>query len=92
MGELGDGGCLEQTGIIQPSVVKGQQVQLTALQGGQMCIRDRSIAPKPLQIFKDFWVLLHVFEKLHNLIWRQIYTGAVVFDDSVLHLQTHHHK
>ncbi len=44
-----------------------------------------SIAPNPLQIFTHFGVLLHVFEKLHNLIWRQIYTGAIVFDDSVLY-------
>ena len=43
MGELGDGGCLEQTGIIQPSVVKGQQVQLTALQGGQAAAVDPGV-------------------------------------------------
>ena len=43
MGELGDGGCLEQTGIIQPSVVKGQQVQLTALQGGQSASVDPGV-------------------------------------------------
>ena len=43
MRELGDGGCLEQTGIIQPSVVKGQQVQLTALQGGQAAAVDPGV-------------------------------------------------
>ena len=35
VGELGDGSRLEQTGIIQPGPVKGQKVQLAALQGGQ---------------------------------------------------------
>ena len=35
VGEFGDGGCLEQTGIIQPGAVKGQKIQLAALQGGQ---------------------------------------------------------
>ena len=43
MRELGDGGCLEQTGIIQPGVVKGQQVQLTALQGGQAAAVDPGV-------------------------------------------------
>ena len=43
MGELGDGGCLEQPGIIQPGVVKGQQVQLTASQGGQATSVDPGV-------------------------------------------------
>ena len=44
VGEFGDRGCLEQTGIIQPGVVEGQKVQLTALQGRQAAAVDGSVA------------------------------------------------
>ena len=43
MGELGDGSRLEQAGIIQPGAVKGQQVQLAALQGGQAASDDPGV-------------------------------------------------
>ena len=44
MGELGDGGRLEQTGIIQPGAVECQKVQLAALQGGQAAAVDGGVA------------------------------------------------
>ena len=40
-----------------------------------------SVAPNPLQIFTHFGVLLQITEKLHNLLRRQVHTGAVIFDD-----------
>ena len=44
VGELGDGGRLEQTGIIQPGAVEGEKVQLAALQGGQAAAVDGGVA------------------------------------------------
>ena len=44
VGELGDGGRLEQTGIIQPGAVEGQKVQLAALQGRQAAAVDGGVA------------------------------------------------
>ncbi|WP_211225401.1 hypothetical protein [Atopobium fossor] len=44
VGELGDGGCLEQTGIIQPGMVKGQKIQPAALQGGKATAVDVGVA------------------------------------------------
>ena len=44
VGELGDGSRLEQTGIIQPGPVKGQKVQLAALQGGQAAAVNGGVA------------------------------------------------
>ena len=44
VGELGDGGRLEQTGIIQPGAVECQKVQLAALQGGQAAAVDGGVA------------------------------------------------
>ena len=43
MRELGDGGCLEQTGIIQPGTVERQKVQLAALQSGQTAAVDGGV-------------------------------------------------
>ena len=44
MGELGDGGRLEQTGVVQPGPIKGQKVQLAAVQGGQAAAVNGRIA------------------------------------------------
>ena len=43
VGELGDGGRLEQTGIIQLGTVERQKVQLTALQSGQTAAVDGGV-------------------------------------------------
>ena len=44
VGELGNGGRLEQTGIVQPGAVECQKIQLTALQGGQAAAMDGGVA------------------------------------------------
>ena len=44
VGELGNGGRLEQTGIVQPGAVERQKVQLAALQGGQAAAVDGGVA------------------------------------------------
>ena len=44
MGELGNGGRLEKTGIIQSGAVERQKVQLAALQGGQAATMDGGVA------------------------------------------------
>lgn len=43
VGEFGDGGRLEQTGIIQPGAVECQKIQLAALQGGQAAAVDGGV-------------------------------------------------
>ena len=43
MGKLGDGGCLDQTGIIQPCAAECQKIQLAALQGGQTAAADGGV-------------------------------------------------
>ena len=44
VGELGNGGRLEQTGVVQPGAVEGEKVQLAALQGGQTAAVDGGVA------------------------------------------------
>ena len=44
VGEFGDGGRLEKTGIVQPGAVESDKVQLAALQGGQTAAVDGGIA------------------------------------------------
>ena len=44
VGELGDGGRLEQAGIIQPGAVEGQKIQFAALQGRQAAAVDSDVA------------------------------------------------
>ena len=43
VGELGNGGRLEQTGIVQPGAVEGQKVQFAALQSGQAAAVDPGV-------------------------------------------------
>ena len=44
VGELGNGGRLEQTSIIQPGAVESDKILLAALQGGQTAAVDGGIA------------------------------------------------
>ena len=44
VGELGDGGCLEQPAVVQPGAVEGQKIQLAVLQGGQAAAVDGGVA------------------------------------------------
>ena len=44
VGELGNRGCLEQSGIVQPGAVEGQKVQLAVLERGQAVTVDGGIA------------------------------------------------
>ena len=44
VGELGNGSCLEQTGIVQSGAVECQKIKFTALQGGQAAAIDPGVA------------------------------------------------